>query len=61
VVWADQWSDGMVAAGRERDRFAQQNYYASQQSVAPGAGLPVPASLAPKPGFWAWVASFFRK
>ena len=30
VVWADQWSDGMIAAGRVRDRFAKQNYYAGQ-------------------------------
>jgi hypothetical protein len=61
VVWADQWSDGMIAAGRARDRIAKQNYYAGQQSVTPGAGAPAPASVAPKPGFWAWVASFFRK
>jgi hypothetical protein len=47
---ADQWSDGMIAAGRVRDRFAKQNYYAGQQSVAPGAGAPAPASVAPKPG-----------
>lgn len=31
VVWADQWSDDMIAAGRARDRAAKSAYYAGQR------------------------------
>jgi hypothetical protein len=57
VVWADQWSDDMIAAGRARDRFTKANYYTGQQSVpAPSAAKPVP----PSRDFWTWLASLWR-
>jgi Family of unknown function (DUF6527) len=61
VVWASQWSDDMIAANRARDRFAKQNYYAGQYSVTAGRAAPPPAPAPPSSGFWAWVASLFRK
>jgi hypothetical protein len=33
VVWADQWSDDMIAAGRARDRAAKSEYYAGQRKA----------------------------
>jgi Family of unknown function (DUF6527) len=61
VVWADQWSDDMIVANRARDRFAKQNYYGGQHSVTAGRAAPPPGPALPSPGFWAWVASLFRK
>jgi uncharacterized protein DUF6527 len=56
VIWADEWSDDMIA-NRARDRFAKQNHYAGQRSVASGAAAPPTPS---RPGFWAGAASFVR-
>jgi hypothetical protein len=61
VVWADQWSDDMIAAGRAHDRFAKKNYYAGQQSAPPCGAAPETMPVPQKPGFWAWVGSFVQK
>jgi hypothetical protein len=61
VVWAKQWSQDMIAANRARDHLAKQNYYAGQDSVAPGRAAPARKPAPPGSGFWAWVRSFFYK
>ena len=62
VVWADQWSDEMIAAGRARDRFAKANYYAGQQSVAQKSSRDAggPAAGRSAQGFWSWLRGWWK-
>lgn len=32
VLWADQWSDEMIQAGRQSDRFRKEAYYKNRNS-----------------------------
>jgi hypothetical protein len=61
VVWADQWSNAMIAAGRARDRRAKANYYASQDSAlsAGATHAAKPAAGKPKFYFWSWLRSWW--
>ena len=60
VVWADRWSDEMMAAGRAQDRFAKSSYYAGQHSATNAATRSVskPVGGASGGGFWAWLRSW---
>jgi len=62
VVWADQWSGDMVAAGRARDRNAKANYYSGQDSATTKKPSDTKAQEgAPKTGLWGWFAHWWRK
>ena len=62
VMWADQWSDEMIATGRARDRLAKSNYYADQQSAVrmPAAGVSEPAGNNPHGDFGPGCTTFGR-
>jgi hypothetical protein len=63
IVWTDQWSDAMIAAGRTRDRYAKSNYYAEHQTavrdatVTPGKAADGP----PAAGLYSWLRSWWPK
>jgi|SRR6266508_2486607 len=59
IVWADQWSDEMIAVGRTRDRASKSNYYAGHLSAAKAATAAEPTN-APA-GFWSWLRSWWPK
>ena len=46
IVWAGQWSDEEIAAGRANDRWLKARYYGQAASKAPVAAAPV---TVPKP------------
>jgi hypothetical protein len=62
AIWADQWSDEMVAAGRARDKSVKSSYYAGQQSASKGAmqGVSKPIDAASAGGLWAWLRSWWK-
>ena len=60
VVWADQWSDDMIAAGRARDRAAESAYYAGQR-VPPRAVQPEVHAKAPSVVSRTMTASAFKQ
>ncbi|WP_199724771.1 DUF6527 family protein [Noviherbaspirillum saxi] len=62
IVWAAQWNEHQIRAGRIRDQAAKKRYY--DKAVTPASsgdstnqvhGADVPRSV----GIWAWIKSWF--